>query len=360
MKSTNKTKKKKKFRNKHINWDLFKSEITDISDNSDNSETSETIKCIYDKSDYTNCNKCNSLLIIGSNGFPVCSNNVCGICYTNILDCSAEWSFYNNGENNTDPTRCGMPINPLLKESSYGCKVLAGSGGSYEMRKIKRYTDWLGMPYKEKSQYDEFQKISIIGAQAGIPKLIIDDALRYHKKISEVKTFRGLNRDGILAASIYISASVNKFPRSAKEIAGIFKLDQASATKGCKNAVNIINNLESELSPNEKIILHQTTPDSFIDRYCSKLEIKPDIMIICKFIAVRVQQNSLIPENTPNSIAAGIIYFIVDLFKLNITKQDISIISEISEVTINKCYKKLSVLKKQLIPENILLKYCND
>ena len=68
------------------------------------------------------------------------------------------------------------------------------------MRKIRRYTEWQSMPYKEKSQYDEFQKILIMASQSGIPKIIIDDAIRFHKKISEQKTFRGLNRDGIIAA----------------------------------------------------------------------------------------------------------------------------------------------------------------
>ena len=82
---------------------------------------------------------------------------------------------------------------------------------------------------------------------AGIPKVIIDDAMRYHKKISEYElTFRGDNRDGILAASIYISCRINNFPRTAKEIASIFHLDVTSATKGCKNALAIINNLEKE------------------------------------------------------------------------------------------------------------------
>ena len=50
------------------------------------------------------------------------------------------------------------------------------------MLKIKRYTDWQSMPYKEKSQYDEFQLITIISQNAGIPKMIIDDATKYHKE----------------------------------------------------------------------------------------------------------------------------------------------------------------------------------
>ena len=63
------------------------------------------------------------------------------------------------------------------------------------------------------------------------------------RQVSEAKTFRGLNREGIIAASIYISARINNYPRTAKEIATIFNLDNTSATKGCKNALSIINKI---------------------------------------------------------------------------------------------------------------------
>ena len=80
------------------------------------------------------------------------------------------------------------------------------------------------MPYKEKSHYDEFQRITNMAQKSGISKYVIDDAMIYHKKISEQKTFRGLNRDGIIAASIYISCRINENPRTAKEIAGILNI----------------------------------------------------------------------------------------------------------------------------------------
>ena len=73
-------------------------------------------------------------------------------------------------------------------------------------------------------------------------KIIVDDAVRYHKIISE-KTFRGLNRDVIIAALIYIACRVNNNPQP-KEIAEVFNLDYTSATKGCKNAVTIINEVD--------------------------------------------------------------------------------------------------------------------
>jgi transcription initiation factor TFIIB len=288
-----------------------------------------------------------------------CTNSKCGIIYKDSVDQTAEWRYYGADDNqNSDPTRCGMPINPLLQESSFGCKVLCGGSTSYEMRKIRRYTEWQSMPYKEKSQYNEFQRITIMSQNAGMPKMIIDDAIRYHKKISDCEmTFRGDNRDGILAASIYISCRINNFPRTAKEIATIFHLDVTSATKGCKNALLIINNLEKDLDNKEKTSFGKTKPEAFIERYCSKLNMNNDLTKLCQFISMQIDKMNYMPENTPHSIAAGVVYFITQLCNLNITKRDIKLVSEISEVTINKCFKKIEKMKEELVPHVILQKY---
>jgi transcription initiation factor TFIIB len=351
--SSNETKKIKKKTNLNYLWDQFDNEF--ISPKS-------TLECIYrQEGEREICDYCKKQLEISDEGFLTCKSENCGIIYKDSVDTSAEWRYYGaDDNNNSDPTRCGMPINPLLKESSFGCKVICGTTCSYEMKKIRRYTEWQSMPYREKSQYDEFQRIQIIAHNAGLPKLIIDDAVRYHKNISEAKTFRGLNRDGIIAASIYVACRVNLYPRTAKEIASIFNLDNTSATKGCKNALSIINGLEFNMENNEKINLGKTTPSSFTDRYCSKLGINTELTNLCKFIAIRIEKNNLIPENTPHSIAAGIIYFISDICSLNISKKNISAISEISEVTINKCFKKLELQKETLIPIKILEKYKNN
>ena len=193
---------------------------------------------------------------------------------------------------------------------------------------------------------------------AGMPKMIIDDAIRYHKKISEYElTVRGDNRDGILAASIYISCRINNYPRTAKEIANIFHLDITSATKGCKNALAIINNLEKDMDNKEKTNFGRTKPEAFIERFCSKLNINKELTHIGQFISMKIEKLNLMPENTPHSIAAGIVYFIAQVFHLNVTKKDVKIISEISEVTINKCFKKLEKIQGELLPDIIIKKY---
>uniref|UniRef100_A0A6C0KFI8 Transcription factor TFIIB cyclin-like domain-containing protein n=1 Tax=viral metagenome TaxID=1070528 RepID=A0A6C0KFI8_9ZZZZ len=350
MKKFNETKFTKKNKNKQSNkklWNAFDDEISNKT----------KIECLYQSTkNHESCELCQSALFYNEEGFLTCCSEKCGIIYTDKLDESAEWRYYGANDNkHSDPTRCGMPINPLLKESSYGCSVSCYSGASYEMRKIRRYTEWFSMPYKEKARYDEFEIIKVMARNSGIPKLIVDSALRYHKDISTEKTFRGLNRDGIIAASIYLACRINNYPRTAKELAAIFHLDNTSATKGCKNAMSILNQIEKD--NDDKTHLCKTSPIDFIDRYCSKLNMNNEITKLCQFVAMKIDKNNLVPENTPHSVASGIIYFISDLCHLNISKKDVTKISEISEVTINKCYKKLNQLRTELIPSKILNKY---
>ena len=354
IKSSDKSKKKKeKTVNKVKLWQLFDEEINDTKEK-------VSLECLYRTiGNREMCERCESMLAFSEEGFLTCTNKKCGIIYKDIVDQTAEWRYYGADDNqHSDPTRCGMPINPLLQESSYGCKVLYNGPMSYEMRKIRRYTEWQSMPYKEKSQYDEFQIITIMAQNAGIPKMIIDDAMRYHKKISEFEqTFRGDNRDGILAASIYIACRINDFPRTAKEIANIFHLDVTSSTKGCKNALSIISNIEKDLIISDKTNFGRTTSSSFIDRYCSKLNINAELTQVCKFISMKIEKMNLMTENTPHSIAAGVVYFVSQYCNLNISKKDVKNVSEISEVTINKCQKKLEKMKDTLLPSAIIKKY---
>jgi len=346
--------KKKKVQLSNIDksklWDIFDKEI-------DQEKTS--VECVFAESGESGlCTLCNSILMIMEDGFPTCTNKDCGIIYRNTLDYSPEWRFYGADDKNaSDPTRCGNPINPLLVESSFGCKVLSNAKSSYEMKKIRKWTEWQSMPHKEKSLYEEFQFITVMAQNAGIPKIFIDDAMAIHKDISEQKMFRGLNRDGIKSASIYISCRLNGCPTTAHEIAEIFRLDKTSTTTGCSMAVNILHNIERSNNTENQVDLCSTTPSSFIERYCSKLNINHELIMLSKFIANKIEENNTITDNTPHAIAAGIVYFISQTCSLNISKTDIKAICGVSEVTINKCFKKLEIIKTTLLPSCIISKY---
>jgi transcription initiation factor TFIIB len=357
-KSIHKTTQKKKkaelsIHDKSQLWNVFDQDKKHLE------ETASNLECVYEKQEeLETCKLCQSSLMIMEDGFPTCTSAQCGVMYKDILDYSPEWRFYNADDKNAnDPTRCGNPINPLLVESSFGCKVLCTNKSSYEMKKIRKWTEWQSMPHKEKSLYDEFQFITIMAQNAGVPRIFIDDAMAIHKDISEQKMFRGMNRDGIKAASIYISCRLNGCPRTAHEIAEIFKLDKTSATNGCSMAVNILHNIERNVEPSHQADLCITLPSLFIERYCSRLNFNQELTMLAKFVANKVEKNNLITDNIPHAIAAGIVYFIGYNCNLNVTKQDIKMICGVSEVTINKCFKKLEASRDNFLPKAILDKY---
>jgi transcription initiation factor TFIIIB Brf1 subunit/transcription initiation factor TFIIB len=83
----------------------------------------------------------------------------------------------------------------------------------------------------------------------------------------EQKLFRGDNRDGIKAASIYISCRLNGCPRTAFEIAENIWM-RAPPTDS--NAINILQNIERNVDVSQKSILITTLASSFIERFSSK------------------------------------------------------------------------------------------
>ncbi len=345
---------------KHSMWEIFDREIPFLEEKLENihrpivvDEKDELYQTFY------LCKRCDAVLIIMEDGFPTCVNRKCGLLYKDIIDYSPEWRYYGAGDNknSSDPTRCGNPINPLLVESSFGCKILCHSKSSYEMKRISKWTEWTSAPHREKSLYEEFQFISTMAQNAGIPKIFIDCAMMIHKDISEQKMFRGMNRDGIKAASIYISCRLNECPRTAHEIAEIFKLDKQSTTAGCSNAMDILNSIERNTDFSSKSRFQITTSSSFLDRYCSRLNMPDELTFLCKFIAKKTGNMDILCDNTPQSSAAGIIYFVGQRFGLGISKINIKNICGVSEVTIGKCSKKLENIQSQLVPQCVLQKW---
>ena len=70
------------------------------------------------------------------------------------------------------------------------------------------------------------------------------------------------------------------------------------------------------MNNDEKTKLGTTSPESFIERYCSKLaSVPPELIKLALYISKVINRDNLIPENTPPAIAAGIIFFIITEFR---------------------------------------------
>lgn len=347
---TKKVKKQLNSTDKQKLWAIYDNDKSVISSNYESSL--ETSQGIVEQTEF--CIKCRNLLIYSEEGFPTCKSATCGHMNNYTLDYSPEWRYF-SGEgksNNPDTTRCGNPIDPLLEESSYACKIFCNQSASIEMKNLRRWSKWQSMPHKEKMLHEEFQLIGTYASNSGIPKVFIEHAKTIFKDLYEQKTFRGMKRDAMRAACIWIACWRNGCPRTPNEIAEIFHIDKNSASLGCSSAEELLQSHERSMDENDKLFLCALTPSAFIERFSSKLDMSPEHHLLAKFISQQVEKKNLIPDNRPQAIAAGILFFISVHCNLSYTKQDIKMKlgDEASEVTINKCYKKLDEYQKELLP----------
>jgi transcription initiation factor TFIIB len=284
------------------------------------------------------CQTCKrSDTIILDDGNYTCKK--CGDVVSRFIDAGAEWRYYGfDDSKGVDPTRCGLPMNELLPDSSLGSVIGYSCNETHDIKLMRKYHMWNSMSYKERSLYNVFDTLTVNAVNHGISKSIIDDAKVLYKKISEMKISRGENRNGLIASSIYMSCKRNNAPRSAKEIAKVFNIETTTMTKGCKKFQEIM-----------KLKMKSTRPEDFIARFCSKLEMGMEMRDICKAVVRKAHELGVVSENTPPSIAAGTIYLCNINYNWGISKKDLSENCEISQVTISKCYKKMEAYKHLLI-----------
>lgn len=278
----------------------------------------------------------------------------CGDVGQAFVDASAEWRFFGGADDSKagDPSRCGISSNYLNPEGGIGTVISARYGESYRMRQARQYHSWSVMDYRGRNLYKIFDKLQTQSQKHGINYIIIEHAKQLYKTIAEHQLFRGQNKEGLIADCVYRACKDKGVPRSIKEIAIIFGIEEHVMTKGNRCFTTVWNRIQNDatihLPPQSNRSMYLACPADYIERFCSPLHMAAHVVKDCLTIAKLVETGRLVSDNTAPSIAAAIIFYVVTIHKLEISKEDISKSSKKSEVTIGKCYKKLVVYDMHL------------
>lgn len=293
-----------------------------------NSTDSQEYVCKY-------CNAINSLIYDYRNASEVC--NECGVIADKMENVGQEWTNYGAADNrNTDQTRCGKPINPLLPKSSMG--TCMSSNGKY--KNLNRLHQWNQMPADERSLYEVFKNIDMLMKGTTLNAKIIGETKQYYKALSEkdekIKGYltRGNIRKSLISACMLVACKNNNKPMREVEIAKICDITQTDVTIGLKKFS------ELEKNKNLQINSHENNIHDFINKYCSKLNINENITKIVHLLYIRAKKINLLRNSNNTSICSGLLYFISEIFELKIKKSEIIKIVNVSEVTLNKVYKE--------------------
>jgi len=314
--------------------DSFKNDIDIIEDDKNNNIEDE------DKIEF-DCSICNKTTIMEAiDGYLSCSN--CGEQIRRLIDTNAEWRFYGADDTkSSDPTRCGMPINNLLSNMSCGTMIDSKGKNNEEIRTLRTIHRNITSSYSDRSLLNIFEQLSIMAINNDINSCIVDDAKILYKNLRDIQISRGLNRKALIATCLFIACNINNVTKSQKDISDIFQLKNSTITLAKKKLLEINNYVKSNLSSKINI----TSSITFVPNFCNKLSINKHYSKLIKLITKLSETLPEISENTPPATAAGVIYFVSIICKLDISKKEISNKCDISQVTINKCYKKLIKFK---------------
>ena len=312
------------------------------------------------QNDINTCAECQSPNIETdlSNGRVICTE--CGYVNNEILDKSI------NSLSDKTSSTYGCPTNFFLPVSSLGTKTLNGRNTT-----IGLLEKWSQMKYKERSLLDVLQEIEKKCKKHKIPNPIIENAKILFKRVNDLKTkslgsktnkhiiIRGLNRKSIIAACVFHGALIQDMPRSPKEIAEVFDIEEKQVTRGCRKL--------RELLPKDSILSDVKSSQSynFISRaeYNKKLGLSEKNTEIAKKIALNIKKLGIASDHQPPSVAAGAILLLSEILNLGINKKTITKTFKISQVTVMKTYKKIFPYRKVVISNdntNKLLKIIED
>ena len=322
-----------------LNIDLITDDLDESVDNlkDDDSNKQNINICLNCKSD---------TLVKNQNGEKICKD--CGLVNSELFDEIPE--FNNDLEGSS---RYGCPSNYFYPKSALGTKIRAR--GFSKLSNLQKQGQ---MPYREKSLLETLTKIQKKCKLYNISQTVIDSAKILYKKVTDCKHTKGkrigknrimrcINLRSMIAACLFHACKLQGQPRSPKEIADIYDLEIKNVNKGCRKFLELIDieSLNTEFNSSRSY--------DFIDRFASKLNLSDEYIQIAKDISTNIHKLDIASTHEPPSVAAGCILMVSVVYRLDISKKQISEVFKISDVTISKTYRRIYPFHNIVMMNNI-------
>lgn len=303
------------------------------------------------------CRYCKEDTLVEEDGVLVCTD--CGRENDAVITNSQEWrSFSENAMGKDDPARCGMPVNPLLPQSSLGT-VISGKG-SESYRKLQLQN---AMPSSEKTLWEAIKNIRDVAQKGQIPGVIADKGCLLYAALSHnEKLKRGNSRRGLQAYCMYVFCKAENSgcfisPERLSELFGISATEFREGQKmfseiSYRKSMNQIPDTawSEKFRSSRREFVKPTNPENYVQRAGVALNLKEEQIAEVVYIVRTTEKLALVAKKMPQSIAAGCIILYVKEKKLKIPAKRISEICGVSDITAGSTFKELKQYKKYLFP----------
>ena len=169
-----------------------------------------------------------------------------------------------------------------------------------------------------------------LGSQMDLPKSVKEEAAFIYRKAVEKKLVRGRSIEGVVAASIYAACRVRRIPRTLDEVG-------KHSRTGRKEIGRTFRAISRELL----LKVAPATPQDYIPRFCSILNLPQTVETSASRILVRAEEIDLTAGRGPTGIAAASVYLASIIEGVERTQREVSDAAGVTEVTIRNRYKEI-------------------
>ncbi|KAI3867168.1 hypothetical protein MKW92_041697 [Papaver armeniacum] len=294
------------------------------------------------------CSDCKSVTAVisdHSTGDTICLD--CGLVLeAYLIDEKSEWRTFADEPANNDPHRVGDKSNPLLSNNGLTTLISMPKGGEsqsqYPSSNSFRRFNHANMKDPDKGLIEAFKAIEAMSDRLGLVSTVKDLANEIYKKMEDVKSSKGRNKNAIFAACLYTACKRLGKLRTMKEISsvanGATKKEIGRATKHLEE----IGNGDSDGST------HTKDAGDSVRRFCSILGMSHKDVKAAQEAVAKTEECDI--RRNPVTVAATIIYMISQLSDERKLIRDVAGVTGAAEVTIKNSYKDIYPYASRLVP----------
>jgi transcription initiation factor TFIIB len=266
----------------------------------------------------------------------------CGLVIdAEIMDHGPEWRAFDS-EQREKKARTGAPMTYTLHDKglsttigwqnrdAYGKSIPTRNRAQlYRLRKWQTRTRISDST--ERNLAIALSSLDRMSSTLGLPRNVRETAAMIYRKAVRRKLIRGRSIEGVSAAVLYAACRQCNVPRTLEEISKVANMPKKEIGR---NYRNISRKLELKLLP--------TTPQDYISRFSSQLNLSSDVQAKTNEILKKAASEELTSGRGPTGLAAAALYIATVLCGERRTQREVAEIAGVTEVTIRNRYKELT------------------
>jgi transcription initiation factor TFIIB len=286
------------------------------------------------------CPECGGRLVSDAeHGETVCEE--CGLVVEeDEIDHGPEWRAFDSQERDKKK-RTGAPTTKMMHDkglsSQIGWQNKDAYGNALSSRKrqqMQRLRTWderfRTRDSKERNLKQALGEIERMASALGVPEDVRETASVIYRRALSEDLLPGRSIEGVSTAALYAGIRQMGLPRSVEEVANVSRVDEMEF----KRAYRYINQeLDLEIGP--------PNPQQYVSRFASDLDVSDETERRARELLKTAEEQAAHSGKSPVGLAGAALYAAGILTNRKLTQDEVSEVTEVSNVTIRNRYHEL-------------------